>query len=62
MQLSWPISIFDTSKASLIDMIGSFIVFLTIVNFINWLRCLDTIDNKPVYCYFQNLFRFPFRF
>ena len=46
----------------LIDMIGSFIVFLTIVTFVNWLRCLDTIDNKPFYCYFQNPFRFPFVF
>ena len=46
----------------LIDMIGSFIVFLTIVTFVNWLRCLDTIDNKPFYCYFQNPFRVPFVF
>ena len=60
-------------QLTLLDMIGSFI-FLTIVNFVNWLRCLDTIDNKtkrgnnmafaPVvtlfYDYFQNPFRFPF--
>ena len=49
-------------QLTLIDMIGSFIVFLTIVTFVNWLRCLDTIDNKPFYCYFQNPFRVPFVF
>ena len=49
-------------QLTLIDMIGSFIVFLTIVTFVNWLRCLDTIDNKPFYCYFQNPFRFLFVF
>ena len=49
-------------QLTLIDMIGSFIVFLTIVTFVNWLRCLDTIDNKPFYCYFQNPFPFPFVF
>ena len=49
-------------QLTLIDMLGSFIVFLTIVTFVNWLRCLDTIDNKPFYGYFQNPFRFPFVF
>ena len=49
-------------QLTFIDMIGSFIVFLTIVTFVNWLRCLDTIDNKPFYGYFQNPFRFPFVF
>ena len=33
-------------QLTLLDMIGSFIVFLTIVNCVNWLWCLDTIDNK----------------
>ena len=63
-------------QLTLLDMIGSFIVFLTIVNCVNWLRCLDTIDNKPkrgnnmafapvvtsFKDYFQNPFRFPFVF
>ena len=78
-KLSLPISTFDTSKSiqlTLLDMIGSFIVFLTIVNCVNWLRCLDTIDNKPkrgnnmafapvetsFKDNFQNPFRFPFVF
>ena len=63
-------------QLTLLDMIGSFIVFLTIVNCVNWLRCLDTIDNKPkrgnnmafapvetsFKDNFQNPFRFPFVF